>query len=244
MGWNLKTLEDIGKAVDRLEDVDNRSDLLSALRDFTQERGFQHVGIGQLLNPASLNVPIADMGIADFPDEMLARWFASNHIMLDPITRYAVSARNAFTWQSAYNLADKAGRLVLDTARDYGLSSGLAVPIAIPGMPTGLVTLAHPDPKLPEAEIAALEIVCVHAYTKLLDLVDMRPVAKTYELTARETEIMHYVAAGKTNWEIGEIIGVSLDTVKVHIRNVAKKVDASNRAHAVMKTLRAGDIMP
>ena len=55
---------------------------------------------------------------------------------------------------------------------------------------------------------------------------------------------MHYVAAGKTNWEIGSILGVTEHSVKVHLRNVARKVSAKNRAHAVTKTLRAGDIIP
>ena len=244
MGWDRKTLDDIGETVDALERASDRYSLLDALRVFTSERGFQHVGIGQLVNPATVPGPLSNLGAADFPDELLAYWLEHNQIMLDPIARYAVAARNAFTWKTAYERATKAGRRVLDRGRDYGLSSGLAVPIAVPDMPVGLITLSHPDPTFSETEVAALEIVSVHAYNRLLDLTGAEPLPHQWSLTGRETEVMHYVAAGKTNWEIGAILGVTEHAVKVHLRNVARKVNASNRAHAVMKTLRAGDIIP
>ncbi len=45
----------------------------------------------------------------------------------------------------------------------------------------------------------------------------------TPALTVREQEIMRWVAEGKTNWEISIILGVSLNTVKFHLKNVYQK---------------------
>ena len=42
-------------------------------------------------------------------------------------------------------------------------------------------------------------------------------------LTAREEEIMRWVAEGKTNWEISIILKVSLNTVKFHLKNIYQK---------------------
>jgi DNA-binding CsgD family transcriptional regulator len=49
-------------------------------------------------------------------------------------------------------------------------------------------------------------------------------------LSSREAEIARWVARGKTNWEIGQILGISDKTVKTHMQNIFSKVKASSRA--------------
>jgi len=52
-------------------------------------------------------------------------------------------------------------------------------------------------------------------------------------LSAREAEIMKWVAMGKTNSEIGSILNVSSFTVKNHMQRIFKKLDVFSRAQAV-----------
>lgn len=54
-------------------------------------------------------------------------------------------------------------------------------------------------------------------------------------ITPREAEIMRLVCAGKTNVEIGMILGVSVFTVKNHLQHIFRKLDVNNRAQAVSK---------
>jgi transcriptional regulator EpsA len=58
-------------------------------------------------------------------------------------------------------------------------------------------------------------------------------------LSAREIEILQWVARGKTNPEIGQILKRSEFTVKNHMQRIFKKMDVRNRAQAVglFKTL-------
>jgi len=56
-----------------------------------------------------------------------------------------------------------------------------------------------------------------------------------YNLTERESEVLHWVARGKTNPEIAMILDISAFTVKNHMQRVFKKLDVSNRAQAVSK---------
>jgi DNA-binding CsgD family transcriptional regulator len=49
-------------------------------------------------------------------------------------------------------------------------------------------------------------------------------------LSSREIEIARWVARGKTNWEIGQILGISDKTVKTHMQNILSKLHASSRA--------------
>lgn len=57
----------------------------------------------------------------------------------------------------------------------------------------------------------------------------------TEALSARETEILSWVAMGKTNADIGAILGISEFTVKNHLQRVFRKLDVSNRAQAVSR---------
>lgn len=54
-------------------------------------------------------------------------------------------------------------------------------------------------------------------------------------LSAREKEIALLIYNGKTNDEIGEILFLSTNTVKVHTSNLYKKMGVSNRVAAVRK---------
>lgn len=41
--------------------------------------------------------------------------------------------------------------------------------------------------------------------------------------TAREIEILHWIARGKSDWEIGEILQISAKTVNFHVENSKRK---------------------
>ena len=52
-------------------------------------------------------------------------------------------------------------------------------------------------------------------------------------LSAREREVMHWVAEGKTNPEIGVILGIGARTVQTHLEHVFSKLGVVSRAQAV-----------
>jgi two-component system, NarL family, nitrate/nitrite response regulator NarL len=66
----------------------------------------------------------------------------------------------------------------------------------------------------------------------------MRPGA-TLELTRRERQVLQLVADGLANREVGDVLYVTEDTVKSHIRNILAKLGASSRANAVAIGIRA-----
>lgn len=54
-------------------------------------------------------------------------------------------------------------------------------------------------------------------------------------LSARERDAIAFVAEGKTDWEIGTILGVSEATARFHVDNARRKLGAVNRAQAVAR---------
>ena len=61
-------------------------------------------------------------------------------------------------------------------------------------------------------------------------------------LTAREVETLRLVSAGNRNRDIGAILSISEDTVKVHVKHIMKKLGAADRTEAVVIAVRRGII--
>ena len=68
--------------------------------------------------------------------------------------------------------------------------------------------------------------------------------AATPTLSQREIECLTWVALGKTEKEVGMILNRSPTTVRFHVDNAARKLNASNRAQAVAKAAQLGVIGP
>lgn len=53
-----------------------------------------------------------------------------------------------------------------------------------------------------------------------------------YRLTTREEEVLHWLAEGKSNWEIGRILGCAEETVKKHVQHIFRKLGVETRTAA------------
>jgi DNA-binding NarL/FixJ family response regulator len=73
-------------------------------------------------------------------------------------------------------------------------------------------------------------------------LLSPRATARVPQLSPREREIMHLMAEGMTAERIGEALSVSVETVRTHVRNVIRKLQARNRVHAIAIALERGEI--
>jgi DNA-binding CsgD family transcriptional regulator len=58
-------------------------------------------------------------------------------------------------------------------------------------------------------------------------------------LTPRETEVLHWLAEGKSNSDIAMILGTSRRTVEKHFENLFAKLGVESRAAALRRTLEA-----
>jgi DNA-binding response OmpR family regulator/DNA-binding CsgD family transcriptional regulator len=61
---------------------------------------------------------------------------------------------------------------------------------------------------------------------------------KYWSLTNREAEVLFWIAKGKTNREIGQILGTSPRTINKHSEKIYRKLDVENRTTAAAKALQ------
>jgi DNA-binding NarL/FixJ family response regulator len=59
----------------------------------------------------------------------------------------------------------------------------------------------------------------------------------TTGLTTQETAVLRLVAAGYSNKEVARHLGIAAGTVKNHVSDALRKLDARDRTHAVIKAI-------
>jgi two-component system response regulator NreC len=63
-------------------------------------------------------------------------------------------------------------------------------------------------------------------------------------LTKRERQVFQWLAAGHPNWEIAEMLNISVKTVETHRANMMRKLGVQNLAELVKYAIRKGVIGP
>jgi DNA-binding CsgD family transcriptional regulator len=61
-------------------------------------------------------------------------------------------------------------------------------------------------------------------------------------LTDREVECLQWIAAGKSDWQIGKILNISQKTVNYHVENVKRKFGVATRIQAVVAAMQQGKL--
>ncbi|WP_030160151.1 response regulator transcription factor [Glycomyces sp. NRRL B-16210] len=59
-------------------------------------------------------------------------------------------------------------------------------------------------------------------------------------LTPRESQVLGLIAKGQTNRQIARALGVSEKTVKTHVTNLLRRIDAADRTQAALWAVRHG----
>src|SRR5215831_16734131 len=60
------------------------------------------------------------------------------------------------------------------------------------------------------------------------------------QISEREREILRLVAMGATNQQIAHQLNISINTVKVHLRNIFGKIGAASRTEATVYAIQQG----
>jgi DNA-binding CsgD family transcriptional regulator len=218
------------------------------------QRAVGQYGYDQLIFSAPLDFDLPDewrrMGVYNtYPDAWNAEYDSRGYAGIDPVLRAAATRTHAFTWEelektSVYSDAQKRFMRIAET--EAGLYAGIGVPIHSHRSLQAGVGLAS---RQPHGDAAAhrdlMGAFCNQFYMAFKRLYARpSPQTPTPSLSPKEREILTWVAAGKTDDDIGAILSISRNTVDTHMRSIFRKLDASNRVTAVVRAIVGGHIHP
>jgi LuxR family transcriptional regulator, quorum-sensing system regulator BjaR1 len=150
-----------------------------------------------------------------------------------------------FTWleAAAARTLTAAEQEVLDTAAEWGWLNGLVVPVHGPNGYFATVSMGSPerDLDLSPRNRLRIQMIAMLAHERSRTLASFASTDSPRDIiSARELECLRWVAAGKTDWEIGMILSISAATVKFHLDRARAKLGARTRAQAVARLVLYG----
>lgn len=148
-------------------------------------------------------------------------------------------------WSDSYQKYPAAKQFVM-SASDYGLKTGYSYGLKTKsGNSASLFSFGGRSMKKRPRTSDILRRVVPHLHQALVRIVTPLETQRRVSdpgLTFREKEVLNWVKAGKTTWEISVILSISERTVKFHVRNILEKVQATTRAQAVAISIENGFI--
>ncbi|QCK84525.1 hypothetical protein E8L99_01330 [Phreatobacter aquaticus] len=179
-----------------------------------------------------------------WPEGWWERYHQQNYIDIDPTVARVRSSEDAFRWGSTRSPLLKPKQVrVLDEASEFGLGDGFCVPIPLLNGFEAVVSFGCDKYMLTEREEAALQVIGISAYHAIRRRRNPTPESEGRSiLSKREVECVKWTAAGKSAWEIGEILNLTEYTVNTYLHTAQRKMNARGKAYLVAQCLRAGII--
>jgi DNA-binding CsgD family transcriptional regulator len=188
------------------------------------------------------NRSIVDMPWMRFPKDYANTYVANRWDAIDPVMQFVHCARRPFAWTEVCEnrKLSAAQKAFIENCRDLGVHSGVTIPLHGPGTDVDLISLSLRDEKEPAPEQLPALYGLTYQYKLRLSELNREELSPTSDLTSKEIECLRWCKEGKTNWEIGEILGISEKTVEFHVSNTIRKLGVNNRITAVVKGIQCG----
>lgn len=180
----------------------------------------------------------------DFPEEYVQIY--RQHFFEDPAFKLWLLNQKPFLFTKRYCNNPKgplkAHLNCIATNFDFKTKRGVFHGFVEKGLQFGShYTFSRPNEQLGKRHTFILELLIPHLHQALVRTLrkNGNPFHKNsgFPLTKRELEILQWIKEGKTGWEISVITKISENTVRFHIKNILKKLDAVNKTHAVAKAI-------
>jgi LuxR family quorum-sensing system transcriptional regulator CciR len=229
-----------------VEDVASVDDLREALLAISRQLGFTYFAL-------SHHVDIVRAGddairLHNYPAHWADYYDAQSLGVSDPVHRASHVTSIGFCWSRIPSMIPLTpdDQRVLALGAEQGIGDGFTVPANVPGEARGSCSFANDSGRpMPAAMLPHAQLVGAFAFEAARRLWMPRGRVDALGgavLTDRQRDCVLWLARGKTDWEIGKILGVSEETVKRHVKLAREKLGVSKRTLLVIRALFDGSL--
>ncbi|MGC4250346.1 MAG: LuxR family transcriptional regulator [Sphingobium sp.] len=232
---------DLLATVARIEAAPSLDALRGELGGVTRRMGFDHVALVQ--HGGLPRVIDGALIVTDYPADFVRFYIDGHYYLFDPVYDVSAIRHKPFEWREIFGIVapDERQAALFDMARDYGLAHGVTVPLHCPGEAVASCPFASSRPvEATPAMLTALRIIGAFAYGAALCLHHPEGSHARTRLTRREAECTALVALGKSDWEIGRILGIDETTAKYYVSSAKRRYGIYKRAELVARALMEG----
>jgi DNA-binding CsgD family transcriptional regulator len=205
----------------------------------SKELGFSHFGAFSVLDPRGQTIGAYEAGMSD--PLWRDHYIQQDHFSRDAIVHLIPTTLDAIVWRdlSASKRLSPSAQRVFDEARAFGHMDGYVLPQHYTNGAVAVTILGAPQPISSNARVrAATHILSAYFSMGVRRLMAPLATPEAIKLSKRQRECLQWVRAGKSDWEIGEILGLSEFTVRDHIEEARKRLGVKTRTQAVIEAIQ------
>jgi LuxR family quorum-sensing system transcriptional regulator CciR len=216
------------------------AELGALLGDTAQRLGFRYHALVQHADLAS--PPPRFLFLQNYPPDWVDTFARGGLHREDPAQRLAARRAGGFAWADLPRLMSisRTQKRLLERAQRAGLGEGYTVPLHAPGERAASCSFVMaPGNSMEPGVVLAAEILAHLAFGAAHDL---RPAPKrdTPHLSRRQEQCVALMAQGKTDWEIGVILGLSEETITQYLKAARARFGVSRRTQLAIAAVCHG----
>jgi len=232
--------------LDLIEGVGCADDLMLAMVAVCAQLGFQFFALSHHVDVARASS--AAIRLHNYPDRWADYYDANALGVSDPVHRASHKTSIGFRWSRMPDMIPltAADKRMLAMGREQGIGDGFTVPANVPGEARGSCSFANEAGRpLPETMLPAAQLAGAFAFEsarRLWSVRDLKEHEPAPVLTDRQRDCVLLAARGKTDWETGQLLNVSEETVACHIKHACERYGVYKRSSLMIRTLFDGTI--
>lgn len=186
---------------------------------------------------------------SNYSPEWRDRYDRNGFAYVDPTVGHCLSSTLPLIWAPATFGGGASGALY-EEASAHGIRSGVTLPVHGPQGEVGIISFAsdtRPNAPFVRSVAEALPVLSLirdYAFASSARWREAKLEPELPRLTRRELEVLQWVMAGKSSWEVARITNCSEATVNFHLANVRQKFGVNTRQQAVVKAISCGLLTP
>ena len=186
--------------------------------------------------------------VVTYPEEWKRHYLEHQLHLTDPTLRHAARSQAPIQWSRLR--ADGSFRTLFSQAHDFGITEqGVTIPVRGPYGDTGMLSVTRSTTGADWDRQSARIMVALQERAALIHDAVMRNglvmrAMRPPSLSDRELEVLQWIAVGKSQGDVADILSISARTVEVHVRSARAKLGALNTPQAVARAVGLGLVYP
>ncbi|MCK6418180.1 MAG: LuxR family transcriptional regulator [Alphaproteobacteria bacterium] len=213
-----------------------------------QKLGYDRICYSLITDHPSLGLKAGHGVLRNYSEDWMKHYVSKGYEKIDPVPKYCFSTNKPFTWDWVVQsqILSNDAQLVMNEAHEAKLYDGIAVPMyGVNGELAGVgLASSAGGTEVNKNMLCVIRALAYQFHLAYTEKEASEGNLKNVRLTNREKEILLWAAEGKSDPAIAEIMGISYPTVRYHMNNVFRKLQANERTFAVVKAIRNGLILP
>ncbi len=178
-----------------------------------------------------------------FSDAIMSAYLDPGNFEYDPTPDFVMRVGRTMTWKQAIDRDDMTPvqRATVERFRATGLVDGVSVPLYGPNGRDSYSAFLFDRPLTGEDEQLVLGLAQVvrplhHKICLLIERDYKTPVV----ISKRESEVLYWMARGKSNTDVAAIMGIKPGTVDTFVRRIYAKFNVHDRISAILEGMSRG----